>query len=84
MLLFLFSFNMQFNYFLLLQGYSFVAPSVLFSRNVISDDIFDLFPERPDISKLLAAKFKVKLNVLNINMYRQFVTLRIYCRKNTP
>ncbi|KAG8199935.1 hypothetical protein JTE90_006182 [Oedothorax gibbosus] len=42
----------------LFKGYSFVAPSVLFSRNVISDDIFGLFPERPDISKLLAAKFK--------------------------
>ncbi|GBM41080.1 Ribosomal protein S6 kinase alpha-5 [Araneus ventricosus] len=41
----------------LFKGYSFVAPSVLFSRNVISDDIFG-FPDRPDISKLLAAKFK--------------------------
>lgn len=27
------------NFFFLFQGYSFVAPSVLFSRNVISDDI---------------------------------------------
>ncbi|PRD22563.1 UNVERIFIED_CONTAM: Ribosomal protein S6 kinase alpha-5 [Trichonephila clavipes] len=41
----------------LFKGYSFVAPSILFSRNVISDDIFG-FPDRPDISKLLAAKFK--------------------------
>ncbi|GIY65281.1 ribosomal protein S6 kinase alpha-5 [Caerostris extrusa] len=39
----------------LFKGYSFVAPSVLFSRNVISDEIFGL-PDRPDISKLLAAK----------------------------
>ncbi|KFM65578.1 Ribosomal protein S6 kinase alpha-5, partial [Stegodyphus mimosarum] len=43
----------------LFKDYSFVAPSVLFSRNVISDDIFGCYHDsRPDTSQLLAAKFK--------------------------
>lgn len=42
------------------QNYSFVAPSVLFSENVISEDIFGCYHEsRPHTSHLLAAKFKV-------------------------
>jgi ribosomal protein S6 kinase alpha-5 len=41
------------------KGYSFVAPSVLFSENLISDDIFKPSPEkRPSVSNLVGMKIK--------------------------
>ncbi|XP_054711276.1 ribosomal protein S6 kinase alpha-5-like [Uloborus diversus] len=43
----------------LFKNYSFVAPSVLFTENVISEDIFGCYHEsKPDTPQLLAAKFK--------------------------
>lgn len=42
------------------KGYSYVAPSVLFSDNVISDDLFYVKSDpRPHAAQLLAARFKV-------------------------
>lgn len=43
----------------LFKGYSYVAPSVLFSENAVSDDIFGPSHEnKPNTSHLVAAKFK--------------------------
>uniref|UniRef100_L7M026 non-specific serine/threonine protein kinase n=1 Tax=Rhipicephalus pulchellus TaxID=72859 RepID=L7M026_RHIPC len=41
------------------KGYSYVAPSVLFNENILTDDLLDCPTEnRPNINQLLAAKFK--------------------------
>lgn len=42
------------------QGYSYVAPSVVFSDNILTDELLgNTNDTRPNISQLLAAKFKV-------------------------
>jgi len=44
---------------LLLQGYSYVAPSVLFTENVVSDEIFQPAEDRrPNPVSILSCKFK--------------------------
>ncbi|XP_064483785.1 ribosomal protein S6 kinase alpha-5-like isoform X2 [Ornithodoros turicata] len=41
------------------KGYSYVAPSVLFSEHILTDELLDSrFESRPSVSQLLAAKFK--------------------------
>lgn len=47
------------NYDKIFKGYSYVAPSVLFSENVISEDIFRIADRRPNHADLIAEKFKV-------------------------
>lgn len=53
----------------LFKDYSFVAPSILFTENVVSDDIFGHYHEsRPDTCHLLAAKFKNSSFFQNYNL----------------
>lgn len=47
------------NYDKIFKGYSYVAPSVLFSENVVSEDIFRIADRRPSLANLIAEKFKV-------------------------
>lgn len=47
---------------ILFQGYSYVAPSVLFTNNVISKEIFcdpQLTDKKPSLANLIYCKFKV-------------------------
>ncbi|KAK6622713.1 hypothetical protein RUM43_008556 [Polyplax serrata] len=46
------------NYDKIFKGYSYVAPSVLFSENVVSEDIFRIADRRPSLANLIAEKFK--------------------------
>ncbi|XP_046676934.1 ribosomal protein S6 kinase alpha-5-like isoform X2 [Homalodisca vitripennis] len=46
------------NYDKVFKGYSYVAPSVLFTENVISDEIFRPFDKRPSTANIIACKFK--------------------------
>ncbi|EEB18286.1 Ribosomal protein S6 kinase alpha-5, putative [Pediculus humanus corporis] len=46
------------NYDKIFKGYSYVAPSVLFSENVVSEDIFNIADRRPSLANLIAEKFK--------------------------
>jgi len=48
------------NYDKIFKGYSYVAPSVLFSENAISDDIFHVPDNRPNPADLITFKFKVR------------------------
>jgi len=45
----------------LFQGYSYIAPSILFTENVISGDLFSPSTDKkPTTSNLIGAKFKVR------------------------
>lgn len=51
------------NDFLSFQGYSYIAPSILFTENVISGDLFspsNNTDKKPTTSNLIGAKFKVR------------------------
>lgn len=50
------------NYDKIFKGYSYVAPSVLFSENVVSEDIFRIADRRPSLANLIAEKFKVRFS----------------------
>lgn len=46
------------------QGYSYIAPSVLFSENVVSDEIFQPSADkRPNSANILSCKFRVSENI---------------------
>jgi hypothetical protein len=51
-----------------------VAPSVLFSENVVSDDIFQPNADkRPNTAHLLSCKFRVSDNVSSLIFKKLFV-----------
>lgn len=50
-----------------LQGYSYVAPSILFTENVISDSLFKTSTDRrPSTTNLMACSFKVSTSLLTL------------------
>jgi hypothetical protein len=54
---------------LLLQGYSYVAPSVLFTENVVSDEIFQPAEDkRPNPANILSCKFKASDKVCLLHL----------------
>jgi len=63
---------------IIFQGYSFIAPSVLFGNNAISEEIFAVNASgvnRPgDASLIYASMFEVR----NASWDRQFPSLKIY------
>ena len=47
------------------QGYSYIAPSILFTENIISDDLFTTSVDtKPNASNLMAVKLKVVILIL--------------------
>lgn len=61
----------------LLQGYSYVAPSVLFSENVVSDDIFQPNADkRPNSALLLSCTFRVS-GIMSSLIFKKLFTLNV-------
>ena len=47
------------------QGYSYIAPSILFTENIISDDLFTTSVDtKPNASNRMAVKLKVVILIL--------------------
>jgi hypothetical protein len=62
-----------------LQGYSYVAPSVLFTENVVSDEIFKCTEDkRPNPANILSCKFKASGKMCPLHLKKSCFLNRVY------
>jgi len=66
----------------LLQGYSYVAPSVLFTENVVSDEIFQPAEDkRPNPANILSCKFKASVKMCLLRLKKTGFMNRVHMLK---